>query len=45
MFSLTSYTNRLAVTLFSSIFSGEGTIGYIGCDNAEHKGQRLELQP
>jgi hypothetical protein len=37
MFSLTSYTNRLAVTLFCRIFSGEGTIGYIGCDSTEQK--------
>jgi hypothetical protein len=42
MFSLTSYSNRLAVTLFCRIFSREGTIGYIGCDSTEHKGQRVK---
>ncbi len=32
---------RLAVTLFSRIFTGEGTIGYMDCDiqNEEVKGQ------
>jgi hypothetical protein len=38
--SLTSYTTRLAVTLFSRIFTGEGTLGYIGCDSTEHRGQK-----
>ncbi len=33
---------RLAVTLFSRIFTGKGTIGNMGCDSAEHKGQSLE---
>ncbi len=28
-------------TLFSRIFTGEGTIGYMGCDSTEHRGQRL----
>jgi hypothetical protein len=37
MFSLSSYTDRLAFTLFCRIFSGEGTIGYIGCDSTEQK--------
>ncbi len=32
---LTSYTIILAVTL-------QGTTGYMGCDSAEHRGQRLE---
>ncbi len=39
------YTVILAVTLFSRIFTGEGTIGYMGGDSTEHRGQRLEQQP
>ncbi len=36
---------RLAVTLSSWIFTGEGTIGFMGCDSTEHRGQRLEQWP
>jgi hypothetical protein len=43
--TITSYTIRLAVTLFSCIFTGEGFIEYIGCDSTEHRGHRLELRP
>ncbi len=32
----------LAVTLFSRVFTGDGTIGYMGCDSTEHRGQRIE---
>jgi hypothetical protein len=39
---LTSNTIRLAVTLFSCVFTGEGSIGYMGCDSTGHRGQRLE---
>jgi hypothetical protein len=37
--SLTSYTIILAVTLFSRIFTGEGTLGYMGCDSTEQRGK------
>jgi hypothetical protein len=43
--SLTGYTIRPAVTLFSSIFTHEGTIVYMGCDRTEHRGQKLEQRP
>ncbi len=43
--SLTNYTNRRAVNLFSCNFTGEGSIGYLVCDSAEHRGQRLEQRP
>ena len=42
---LTSYIIRLASTLFSCIFTGEGTIGNMVCDSTEHRGQRLEHRP
>jgi hypothetical protein len=38
-------TVRLASTLFSHIFTGEGTIKYMDCDSTEHRGKRLEQQP
>ncbi len=39
-----SYTAvRLAITAFSRIFTGEGTLGYMGCPKSkERKGQRLD---
>jgi hypothetical protein len=41
---LTSYTIRLAVTLFYRIFSRDGTTGCMGCDSTEHIAQRLDQQ-
>jgi hypothetical protein len=34
--------NFTSVILFPRIFTGEGTIGYMGCYSTEHRGQRLE---
>jgi hypothetical protein len=42
---VTSYTIKLAFTLFSRIFTGEGTIGYMGCNSTEHRGRGLEQRP
>ncbi len=39
------YTIRLAIALFPRIFTGEGTIGCMGCDSTEQRGQRLEQRP
>ncbi len=38
---------RLAITHFSCIFSGVGTVTYeyMSCDNTEHIGRRLEKRP
>ncbi len=36
---VTSYTIKLAFTLFSRIFTGEGTIGYMDCNSTEHRGR------
>ncbi len=38
-------TIRHASTLFSRIFTEEGTVGYVGCNRTEHKGQGLEQRP
>ncbi len=40
--SLTSYKIRLAVPLFSRIFTEEGAIGHIGGNSTEQRGRRLE---
>ncbi len=35
---------RLAVTLFSRIFTGEGTIWYMGCDSTHNRTKRLKAR-
>ncbi len=39
-----TYTIRLAST-FSCIFTGEGTIRFMGCKSTGHRDQRLEQRP
>jgi hypothetical protein len=37
--------SRLAIPPFLNLFSSEGKFEYKGCDDTEHRGQRLEQGP